>query len=456
MQNEIEINETHLIVLKRNFHDEGVTIDYLPIINPMSNLLDDVYKKCKDKFSHIEYPDEILNSDKNLRDVFLSDYDFCDEISRPYQDLDNLSRVRFEYDSDLSKQKIEKEVLKDKKWLKDELELRDLAFALELVYEKAEDDSSIVSMSHRRLGWAEEPYSLTKNLDVQFLTNFGFGRSSYFYAKLRFKNIDIIPFSEWVRYRNTNYDQIMRYSQSYELKNQNWKAAMEFVRDAVNLCVEDEVEFIQKYIATECKWLVKGLKEISNIDERSDANNFEDKRDRLDYEGEKISGALDFIKSIAEYEAIISVKEFINDIEQLNKNVLPTLYNELRKNNHDLNLAKDHLAKLKPEYDRVTRSFLPLKKLRIRISKIKNPVVSMNVQTLFEIKYREILDKHKEITGKYYGIMTLIRNLEQYEKSFNRYISKIDKYFLQVIEVKFSPMLSIKKNYSVIAPLDAD
>ena len=119
-------------------------------------------------------------------------------------------------------------------------------------------------------------------------------------------------------------------------------------------------------------------------------------------------------------------------------------------------MAKDHLAKLKPEYDRVTRSFLPLKKLRIRISKIKNPVVSMNVQTLFEIKYREILDKHKEITGKYYGIMTLIRNLEQYEKSFNRYISKIDKYFLQVIEVKFSPMLSIKKNYSVIAPLDAD
>ena len=40
--------------------------------------------------------------------------------------------------------------------------------------------------------------------------------------------------------------------------------------------------------------------------------------------------------------------------------------------------------------------------------------------------------------------------------TINLEINKIDKYFLQVIEVKFSPMLSIKKNYSVIAPLDAD
>ena len=46
MANEIQINDTHLIVLKRNSHDEGVSIDYLPLINPMRDLLDDAYKKC--------------------------------------------------------------------------------------------------------------------------------------------------------------------------------------------------------------------------------------------------------------------------------------------------------------------------------------------------------------------------------------------------------------------------
>ena len=44
---------------------------------------------------------------------------------------------------------------------------------------------------------------------------------------------------------------------------------MEYVRDAINLCVEDEVKFIEKYIVTECKWLIKGLKEICNVEKPS-------------------------------------------------------------------------------------------------------------------------------------------------------------------------------------------
>ena len=47
MPNEIKINDTHLILLKRNSHDESVSIDYLPIINPMGDLLDGVYKNVK-------------------------------------------------------------------------------------------------------------------------------------------------------------------------------------------------------------------------------------------------------------------------------------------------------------------------------------------------------------------------------------------------------------------------
>ena len=107
MVNEIQINDTHLIVLKRNSHDEGVSIDYLPLINPMRDLLDGVYKKCEDEISHKEYANEILDSDKNLRNIFLLDYDFCWAISRPFQGLADLSGCRFDYDNNLSQQKIE-------------------------------------------------------------------------------------------------------------------------------------------------------------------------------------------------------------------------------------------------------------------------------------------------------------------------------------------------------------
>ena len=422
MPNEIKINDTHLIVLKRNSHDEGVSIDYLPLINPMRDFLDGVYKKCEDGISHKEYANEILDSDKKIRNVFLSDYDFCSLLNKPFQSLGILTGTRFEYDSDLSPEKIEKEVLEDKKWLKNELKLRDLAYALELAYEKAEDDSSIVSMSHRRRGWTQAPFTLSKNLDVQFLTNFGFGRSSYFYVKLRFKEIDIIPFSEWVIYRYINAHQIMRYSQSYELENQEWKTAMEYVRDAINLCVEDEVGFVEKYVVTECKWLIKGLKEICNVEKPSDLNlkNIKEKRDRMDYKGNKLSGSLNFIKSIAEYESITSVNNFINDIEQLCEDELPTLLQELGEIHDDFKKAKKSLTIEEPKYVGISKKFLPLKKLHQRIStyEIKNPDTAENLQKLFEIKYHdygEIEVKYLIIEDKYLKIKKLIFNLNRYD-----------------------------------------
>ena len=472
MPNEIKINDTHLIVLKRNSHDEGVSIDYLPLINPMRDLLDDAYKKCQDGLSHIEYANEILDSDKNIRNVFLSDYDFCWLLNKPFQELGTLSDYRFEYDIDLSPEKIEKQVLEDKKDLMHQLKLRDKAYVLKLAYEKAKDDSSIVSMSHRRIGWTDAPFSTTKNLDVQFKTNFGYGKSSYFYAKLRFKEIDIIPFSEWVLYRYINYRQIMHYSQSYnDLENEDWKTAMEYVRDAINLCEEDELKFIEKYIVTECQWLIKGLKDICNVEKPIDKYSKEmiEIRARMDYKGEKLSGSLNFISSIAEYESITSVNKFINDLEQLCEDELPTLLQEQGENIDDLIKAEKSLTieepkyeKIKYKYNEISQKFLPLEKLHERISIygiIKNPDTPKNLQKLFEIKYHdygEIRDKYKEITGKYSEIKILIRSLEVYDRNFERYIAKIDKYFLQVIEVKFNPMLSVKKNYSVIAPLDAD
>ncbi len=78
-----------------------------------------------------------------------------------------------------------------------------------------------------------------------------------FYAKLIFKDIDIIPFSEWVEYRNITYNEILQYSRKYKVENQSWKNAMEYVKDASNLCIKDELNFIKTYIITECEWTNK-------------------------------------------------------------------------------------------------------------------------------------------------------------------------------------------------------
>ena len=271
-----KINETHLIVLKKNTNDDGVSIDYLPIINPLRGLFDDAYLKCDDDRFDMEYVNEILDYDHRLREVLL-DYNFCLHVRRPWQGLDNDSKISYSHsNNDLTNEEKKGEVLKDKKDLKELLKKHDLAYAIELAYENAINDSNIVAISHRKHGWSYPSFDLTKNLNVQFLTNFGYGGRSYFYVKLRFKNIDIIPFSEWVRYEDSRYDELISYSQDYRVDNHSWQGAMVYIKSAVNLCVKDEEKFVEKYITSECEWLVSGLKDI--IAERKQMNNFDEKR----------------------------------------------------------------------------------------------------------------------------------------------------------------------------------
>ena len=49
----------------------------------------------------------------------------------------------------------------------------------------------------------------------------------------------------------------------------------------------------------------------------------------VDFIGEKISGALDFISKMLEFEAITSVRSFIDRIEYCNKKIQPILFEEL-------------------------------------------------------------------------------------------------------------------------------
>ena len=320
-------------------------------------------------------------------------------------------------------------------------------------------------MSHRRRGWNEGPFELTKKLHVQFKTNFGYGRRSYFYAKLRFKDIDIIPFSEWVRYNDTTYNEILEYSQRYEVANESWKNAMEYVKDAINLCVKDEVEFIETYVITECKWLLEGLIGICDVENPSDKflKEMAEKRDRVDYKGEKLSGSLNFIKSIAEFESLTSVSNFIKELEKICEDELPTLLQEYKENSSDLSKAEINLEierpiwhKLQDESNEITKIFTPLKKKYEHISALQERIKKYQAknldggQRLHELckikypdyeeikadylkmkpKYEDILAKCSKSQAKNIKIQRLINNFKYYKKQFELYIGEIDNHLL--------------------------
>ena len=154
----------------------------------------------------------------------------------------------------------------------------------------------------------------------------------------------------------------------------------------------------------------------------------------MDYKGRKVSGALDFIKSIKEYKSVISVKKFIGNIEQINKDILPILLQELGQVNYDLYLAESKLAEQKPNHNKIKEEFLPLNKLKDRILKIenKNPDADNILLGLFNKKYHnfnEIKTEYREVKKIFDDIERSIYQLNRYDRSFKRYIEKITNYF---------------------------
>ena len=128
------------------------------------------------------------------------------------------------------------------------------------------------------------------------------------------------------------------------------------------------------------------------------------------------------------------MKNFINDIEKLNKDLLPVLLQELGQVNYDLHLVENKLTKHKPIYDKINKIFSPLVKLKVRISSIndKNPDAYDSLIKLFNDKYHnydELQDESTKARKKYQNIERSIADLNRYDRGFKRYIEKITNYF---------------------------
>jgi hypothetical protein len=458
MTQEIKINETHLIILKKNVGDKCISLDYLPIINPLTGLLNDAYKKCTDEILNKDYANEILDSDERLRGVILQEYDFCQSLDRAYQGLDKYSSLHYAYKEEYKiQQELDDEIIADKKNLKKILEVYGLAYATSLLYNDIESNNTILAHSHRRRGWNYPVFSLTSDLSVKFKTNFGYGNSSFFCTELEYKGVEIVLFSDWVsypytecfvnsyesrikynaRYKYINYGEVLNYTARYALINESWQPAMEFIKDAANLCINDEDAFINLYIVDECRRLITGLKNI--LSEQKGVNSFDKKRIRVRYKGEKVSGALNFTSHMLKFKKITDIKGFVDEIEDMCMSLLPELIQELGHNSHDLYLAKIELLSHEPEYVQAKDKYTFLRDKKDRILTLEKRCKNShqharvaNLQKLFNSKHNdfdEIKDKYFKVNEKHSNFKSTIEIFDAYSDSFNEYIEKINNHF---------------------------
>jgi len=457
---EDKINEELICTLVNNLTTNQIEVGYVQIQNSLSRPIDDFVKLCDNP--NISLNDLIAYIRKTTELNLLSaHYKYCVSLKRPYQGFtvnnqDAINQIINRQQLIQTNQKLNPEnyntaekIEEYKQELKEQYILWGKAFAINKTYRICHEDKSILTFSHRLDGWSNPVYQLTPNFSVEIKTNFGYGSASYFYTKLKYKNIEITPFSEWIEYEFAQFSEIVRYTQSHLLENKYWLEAMNFCKDACNLSKSDEVKFVEKYVFDECEKMLTGLEEIFNKDHFS----FKDREKRqysvdkkghvlTEFQGEKISGALDFISKILELDRIAEIKSFIQRIEICNRKIQPILIEELKIIKVKLTNFNSEMTILKPKYLAVIdkNQFYLKEKNAIQSQTIASKQIDplqidiVKINRAFAEKFPEFEEFQKEfksVSDNYRILTEQIQNLTKLFDNITTYNNKISSYFGQ-------------------------
>jgi hypothetical protein len=453
-----KINTNVLCVLTKTESSLELQLDYVEIENPLTVPLRSLTAICDSVTSNT---DGLKNFIINTHELDRLDnyYAYCEDIKAPYQGF-NFSKASIlkeindrEYVMLMNESKYpetfdrEKEVSDLKKEVFKKYILACHACAIGKTYRLCHDRKDILTFSHRICGWSNPVYQLAPEFSVELKTNFGYGHSSYFFTKIKYKDIDICPVSEWINYEFAHFSEIVRYSLKLRLVHEDWIEAMNYAKDACNLALSDEDQFVSKYILDECEDMVKGLEDLFLKNKFSfyDLNKrrYEvDKRGHVlvAYRGEKISGAIDFISKILELERIAEISSYIKRIRECNKKIQPILSQEMVLIKKEIIEVEQDIKGQQPEYDNVKEK---IKGYAYKQDKIKRELISAGKMSWKEIdtelihnefslrypEYDEFLLYHNKINENYTKTTEHLSNLEGVLHQIAFYKTRIVDYF---------------------------
>jgi len=376
------INEDFLCVLKKANDSNIIELGCIQITKLLPNEIDSLNNICNDINSSLGDIFRYIKNTPSLNILYNKQYKYALKLNGSYQQFD--SNIEDIFDKSLTliykmndaceTNTIDESLMSEadalKKYIKSVFNIWHSALSISITYQNCVKDPMVLSYSHRITGWSSPIYDLTEYFSYEVKTNFGYGRSSYFYIVLRYRNIIVTPFSEWINYEIASYYQIIRYTRSFELENSNWLPALTFVKETCNLSITDEQKFIEEYIVRECENMVAGLESIIHKNTFEFKNNDGYYKKEMDgfillhFRGEKISGALNFISKFTEFESTVNVSKYIERIESLNFKIklilsteLPKIIEEIKKLNENIDEKSGILLFKEEEYDKLANSF---------------------------------------------------------------------------------------------------
>jgi hypothetical protein len=339
-----DINEIGILTL-RKVSDKTFLSGFKSISNPQYFMLDEIKFRFLDKHTTIHSIYDFLQKDE-LRSSILRHYNYCQNLSDSYQVIPNFYDYTKKVEVLLTNATKEnnynvEEKAQNKLAAYENLVLREKAYCLSILYKECQKDEDIVAYSHRKSGWTMPDYILNEDFTVSVKTNFGYGRSSYFYLTIIYKDIEIVPYIDLIQYRYCDAGELIQYTKEFDLSQEEWDEAILFMKNSCELALENEDQFLEKYVFSVCAEFDKAFTNLLNcttfndmkfLDQKQAYVNIRDTTHNfIEFKGRKISQAISFISILSKLKENEVVQTTINTIIDANEKVLPELQAEKTK-----------------------------------------------------------------------------------------------------------------------------
>jgi len=331
--------------------------------------------------SYAEYSEKMAAQKESLRESFSSTHKSL-QVENPLTYQDDLSSY------------IENNMAQFEKGLKQDY-LRAAkrficAFNYRQTLNKALGQGDVRMYSTDTLGWSDFSYQVTNDITITLGTNFGYGSASYFRLGLRYKGIDVLPYSYLVKYYYANRRDLLRYTRLYDVAHDSWNLAFGFVEEVANKASESEEEFVRHWILNEIKDMVHRLHSIfeNPVDYIQDMLNKEGEKANSDYftvrnmdsiekrrygvcpeemtmaiRAEKITGALGFLDNLSTLSTTLpEIEAYINEIKEMAVAIIPDLDEMVRKITATVAREQEEKANLEVELAAIKKSLAPYEK----------------------------------------------------------------------------------------------
>ena len=406
-----------------------------------------------------EYKEELAEHEKWIRDWYIKE---VDEVKK---ELDALKEESEEKCNARVEEIVAKKMAEHISSRRKHFEYKRFLYAENYTAKLKEikQDSNVKMYSTDQIGWKEFEYKANDDITVYVKSNFGYGSASYFFCNLKYKDINILPYTAIIKYYYVQMVDFIRCTRRYAIRRDSWDEVFSFATVTGNLAKNEPEKFVKEWIINEVEEMMLGIRKIMSSPKEELERYLGFKRsidigayhifrncttqDIKDYEvlpqekviafkAEKITGCLlllDNLRKLTEIAPVII--PYIEEIELMNFRIQPeialhieSLVKDINRLNNDLDVVKNEIKLLEPTLERHKKA---IEEVRKEMNKKANegkefPTIEYGTYEA-EQKYRNSNPEYVKFKEKYDELNTKKGKLQKRIERRKRFLEILKK-----------------------------